>query len=158
MMWFTRLRERLRGSPGAAAAAAELRAEEERLARADVLLAEGRRDEAMAEFLAVFSREPTLLDHFSARLDPIAGELGGEVWLAYRLIGLRAALEAARTPSFSSDADELAELLRESYVELLEEHRGSSEATQRIRAIGRLIDEATSRGELPRALIRRAPR
>lgn len=152
--WLGHLRDRLR-APGreparpGGAGDAELHA----LARrADGLLAAGRRDEAMTEYLAVFARDPGLLVELGGELERVAAEMGGDVWLDYRLAGLRAALEDAGHGG--DDAD----WVREVYGELLEEHRDDAARLARIRAVGRLIDAAVERGDLPRALIRRGPR
>ena len=157
--WLGHLRDRLR-APGressrtAGAADAELHA----LARrADSLLAAGRRDEAMAQYLAVFARDPGLLVELGGELERVAAEMGGDVWLDYRLAGLRAALEQAGQGDDGPDGGD-ADWVREVYGELLEEHRGDAAQLARIREIGRLIDAAVERGDLPRALIRRAPR
>ncbi len=152
--WLGHLRDRLRApgrerSRSAGAADAELHA----LARrADALLAAGHRDEAMAQYLAVFARDPGLLVELGGELERVAAEMGGDVWLDYRLAGLRAALEQ------EGDGADDADWVREVYGELLEEHRGDAARLTRIREVGRLIDAAVERGDLPRALIRRAPR
>jgi len=156
-MWLGHLRERLRGTrrgpvPDAPALDAELRG---RALRADALLAAGRRGEAMAEYLAILDRDPGLLVELGAELERVAAEMGGDVWLEYRLAGLRAALDAAVQDSGEGgDTD----WVREAYGELLEEHRDDPPRLSRIRAVGRLIDAAVERGELPRAFIRRGPR
>lgn len=106
----------------------------------------------MAGYLAVFARDPGLLVELGGELEPVAAELGGDVWLEFRLLGLRAGLEGA--PRSTDDAD----WVREAYGELLEEFRGDAVRLARIRAVGRLIDAAVERGDLPRALVRRAPR
>lgn len=154
--WLGHLRDRLR-APGreqarsTAAADAELHS----LARhADALLAAGRRDEAMAQYLAVFERDPGLLVELGGDLEKIAAEMGGDVWLDYRLAGLRAAIDDAGQADDGGDTD----WVREVYGELLEEHRDDAARLARVRAVGRLIDAAVERGDLPRALIRRAPR
>lgn len=77
---------------------------------------------------------------------------GGAVWLAVRLGWLRGALGERRRRGGEDDG------IRELYGELLDEHRGHPEALARIREVGRLIDEAVERGDLPHALIRRGPR
>lgn len=83
-----------------------------------------------------------------------AAARGGEVWLALRLGWLRAALAEQRRRAGDGEDDGIREL----YGELLDEHRDQPAALARIREVGRLIDEAVERGDLPRALIRRAPR
>ncbi len=85
-----------------------------------------------------------------------AAARGGQVWLALRLGWLRAALAEQRRRGGGGGGD--GDGIRELYGELLEEHRGEPAALARIREVGRLIDEAVERGDLPRALIRRAPR
>ncbi len=119
-----------------------------RARKAQALLAAGRKADAMADYLAVFARDPGLLVELGAELEPVAAELGGEIWLEFRLLGLRAGLEGA--------ADD--DWVREAYGELLEEYRDDPVRLARIRAVGRLIDAAVARGDLPRALVRRAPR
>jgi hypothetical protein len=92
--------------------------------------------------------------------------MGGDVWLDYRLAGLRAALDAGSPNTGSPSAgianagmiDDGGDWVREAYGELLEEHRDHPARLARIRHVGRLIDEAVERGDLPRALIRRGPR
>jgi hypothetical protein len=143
--WFERLRAPER-EPAAVRDDAELHA---RARKAQAQLADGRKAEAMAGYLAVFARDPGLLVELGAELEPVAAELGGDVWLEFRLLGLRAGLEGA-----ADDAD----WVREAYGELLEEYRGDPIRLARIRAVGRLIGAAESRGDLPRALVRRAPR
>jgi hypothetical protein len=120
-----------------------------RARRAEAQLAAGHKAEAMAGYLAVFARDPGLLVELGAELEPVAAELGGEIWLEFRLLGLRAGLEGA-----ADDPD----WVREAYGELLEEYRDDPVRVARIRAVGRLIDAAVARGDLPRALVRRAPR
>lgn len=153
--WLGTLRDRLR-APGRAPAA--VRDDPDLLARArraDGLLAAGRREEAMAEYLEVFSRDPGLVVELGAGIEQVAAELGGDVWLDFRLAGLRAALDVAASER-DSDAD--GEWVREAYSELLEEHRDDGARLARIRDVGRLIDAAVERGDLPRALLRRGPR
>jgi hypothetical protein len=145
--WLSHLRDRLRARRQPDLRDAELRA---RALRADDLLRAGRREQAMAEYLAVFASDPGLLVELGGELDQVAREMGGAVWLDYRLAGIRAALEQ---PAVADDDE-----VREAYGELLDEHRGDPDAVTRIRAVGRLIDEAVERGDLPRALIRRGPR
>lgn len=149
--WLGHLRDLLRApgrepGPPVPVMDADLRA---RLRRADALLAADRPEEAMADYLAVFARDPGLFVELGVELEQVAARIGGDVWLEYRLLGLRAALEAA-----GDDGD----WVREAYGELLEEHRGDPARLARIRAVGRLIDAAVERGDLPRALIRRGPR
>lgn len=146
--WLGRLRDRLRAPVREPEQDPALYADAR---RAESLLAAGRTGEAMRLYLSVFDRDPGLLVELGAELEEVAAGLGGDAWLDYRLAGLRAALDAA-----SQDGD--ADLVREAYGELLEEHRGQPERLARIRAVGRLIDAAVERGDLPRALIRRAPR
>ena len=151
--WLGHLRDRLR-APGREPARrddAELHA---RMRRADALLAAGRRPEGMAEYLEVFARDPGLVVEVDAEVETIAAEMGGDVWLDYRLAGLRAALDAAAAADDEADTD----WVREVYGELLEEHRDDGARLARIREVGRLIDAAARRGDLPRALIRRGPR
>ena len=155
--WLGHLRDRLlapgRDRTPAASQDSELRA---RARHADALLGAGRRDEAMTEFLAVFASDPGLLVELGAELERVACEMGGDVWLDYRLAGLRAALDAGS--AHAGSIDDGGDWVREAYGELLEEHRDHPARLARIRAVGRLIDEAVERGDLPRALIRRGPR
>jgi hypothetical protein len=78
--------------------------------------------------------------------------MSGRSDLESRLAKLRAKLAAA---AGANDDGEAADVVREAYGELLDEYRGDADATSRIRDVGRLIEEAAQRGELPRALIRR---
>jgi hypothetical protein len=150
--WFERLRAPEREPAPAVRDDPELHA---RARKAQALLAAGRKAEAMAGYLAVFARDPGLLVELGAELEPVAAELGGEVWLEFRLLGLRAGLEGApREPCEIDDAD----WVREAYGELLEEYRDDPMRLARIRAVGRLIGAAEARGDLPRSLVRRAPR
>jgi hypothetical protein len=158
--WLGHLRDRLRApgrEPAASAAAAAADELPARARRAEALLAAGRRDEAMAEYLAVLARDPGLLVELGAEPERVAADMGGDVWLEYRLLALRAALDAAGLPD-PDDRDGDTDWVREVYGELLEEHRGHPARLARIRAVGRLIDAAVARGDLPRALVRRAPR
>lgn len=154
LAWLGHLRDRLRApgrEPAGSAVDHQLQA---RAGRAAALLASGRREEAMAEYLAVLARDPGLLVELGDEPERVAAELGGEVWLEYRLLALRAALDAPGAAEADGDTD----WVREVYGELLEEHRGDRARLARIRAVGRLIDAAVARGDLPRALVRRAPR
>jgi hypothetical protein len=77
--------------------------------------------------------------------------------LEVRLAALRAQLAAV--PTGDPEEDGVAgDQVREAYGELLDEHRADPESLSRIREVGRLIDLAVERGDLPRALIRRGPR
>jgi hypothetical protein len=118
---------------------------------ADCLLAAGRPTEAMAEFAAAFAADPGLLHEFGDELADAIRGIGGEAWLDYRLACLRAALAVGGD---DDDADQVREL----YGELCEEHRAEPASLDRIRAVGRQIEEAVARGDLPRALVRRGPR
>ncbi|HEU5060682.1 MAG TPA: hypothetical protein VFU21_29325 [Kofleriaceae bacterium] len=147
--WLGHLRDRLRAPGREPAADPHLEA---RARRADGLLAAGRREEAVAEYLEVFARDPGLMVELGPGIEQVAAELGGDMWLDFRLAGLRAALEVA------GDDDADTDWVREAYGELLEEHRDDGARLARIREVGRLIDAAVARGDLPRALIRRGPR
>lgn len=118
---------------------------------ADCLLAADRPAEALAEFERAFAADPGLLHEFGEDLLPVARGLGGEPWLGYQLACLRAAL------TVTADGED-ADAIREAYGELCEEHHDAPAALVRIREVGRLIDGAVDRGELPRALLRRGPR
>jgi hypothetical protein len=126
-----------------------------RACRADCLLASGERGAALAEFIDAVDGDPTLV-HFHAELRELAREHGGQAWLRYRLSCLRAALAGFRPNDEDEEGDD--DYVRELYCELLEEYRGDADALARVRELGALIDEAASRGELPRAIVRRAPR
>jgi hypothetical protein len=152
--WLGHLRDRLRAPGREPAADPHLQA---RARRADGLLAAGRREEAMAEYLEVFARDPGLMVELGPGIEQVAAELGGDMWLDFRLAGLRAALEVAGATS-GEDTDADTDWVREAYGELLEEHRDDGARLARIREVGRLIDAAVARGDLPRALIRRGPR
>jgi hypothetical protein len=119
---------------------------------ADTLLACGRPAEAMAEFARAFAVDPTLLHEFGDELYEVTRELGGVAWLDYRVACLRAALAAGPGPL--PDDDEIREL----YGELCDDHADDAEALARIREVGRQIDDAVARGDLPRAMVRRRPR
>ena len=123
-----------------------------RCLHADALLAAGRPAEAMAELLAVLSRDPLLVQQWSGELDDVAREQGDPVWLEYRLACLRAALAGGGRRGDEQD------YVRELYGELCEDYRDDPAAMARVREVGRLIDEAVERGDLPRALVRRSPR
>jgi hypothetical protein len=123
--------------------------------RADHLLAIGDRDGALADFLDAVDGDPTLV-HFRAELGDLVRERGGDGLLRYRLAGLRAALAGFRPNDDDEAGDE--DYVRELYGELLEAYRDDAVALARVRELGALIDEAASRGELPRAIVRRAPR
>ena len=74
-----------------------------------------------------------------------------------RLAALRAQLAALPTGDPDGDG-EAADQVREAYGELLDEYRADPASLTRIREVGRLIEQAVERGDLPRALIRRGPR
>jgi hypothetical protein len=118
---------------------------------ADCLLAAGRLPEALAEFARAFAVEPTLLHEFGEELLEVTRKAGGAPWLDYRLACLRAAIAMGGD---GEDGDEVREL----YGELCDEYRGDPTALAGIRAVGREIDQAVARGDLPRALVRRGPR
>jgi hypothetical protein len=139
-----------------------------RACRADLLLLSGDAAAAVAEFIEAIEGDPALV-HFRPDLGELARERAGEAHLRYRMACLRAALAGFRpdgepgdvdrrddTDDGADDADD--DYVRELYCELLEEHRGNPEALIRIRELGALIDQAVDRGELPRAIVRRAPR
>ena len=153
--WLGSLRDRLR-APGRELAAVRDDPElQVRARRAEALLAAGRRAEGMAEYLEIFARDPGLVVELGPGIEQVAAEMGGDVWLDFRLVGLRAALDVAAA-AVDDDAD--AEWVREAYGELLEEHRNDGARLARIREVGRLIDAAVERGDLPRALFLRGPR
>ncbi|HLU68624.1 MAG TPA: CoA-binding protein [Kofleriaceae bacterium] len=76
--------------------------------------------------------------------------------LDQQLAALREALDAG--VAGRDDDGEAADQVREVYGELLEQYRADPDALSRVREVGRLIEEAVQRGDLPRALIRRGPR
>lgn len=82
-----------------------------------------------------------------------ADQTGAGDLLTRALDALRGQLDqlAARP----EDADELADAIRESYSELLDDYGDDSEALARIRALGRRIADLEETGVLPRSLIRR---
>lgn len=104
---------------------------------------------ALQRFLGAFALDPALFDEFADEIEGIAREHGGEVWLEYRLSGLRARIESC------CDSEEEADLIREQYSELLDEHRGDAAALARIREVGKRIAELTDAEKLPRAMVRR---
>jgi hypothetical protein len=114
---------------------------------ADALLAAGDPLAAMARFLDAFEREPGLFDEFDGDLEPLARRAGGLTWLRHRLAALRALLDG--------DLDDRADDVREAYSELLDEHADDPAALERIRPLGRRIEELEAAGRLPRAFIRR---
>jgi hypothetical protein len=76
--------------------------------------------------------------------------------LEVRLATLLAQLTAL--PGGDPDEDgEAGDQVREAYGELLDEYRADPASLSRIREVGRLIEQAVERGDLPRALIRRGP-
>jgi hypothetical protein len=128
-----------------------------RACHAELLLLAGRADRAREEFLDAVELDPALV-HFRAELEELAREGGREARLRYRMACLRAALAGfhpVRDPELDQDDDDY---VSELYGELLEEHRADPEALARIRELGALIEQAVDRGELPRAIVRRAPR
>ncbi len=134
-----------------------------RLCRAELLLHKGDRDRALEEFLDALECDPSLVG-FRSELAELARERAGEAWLRHRLVILRAALAGQRPDGaegrVGDETDDGADddHVRELYCELLEEYRADPEALARIRELGALIDEAVDRGDLPRAIVRRAPR
>jgi hypothetical protein len=127
-----------------------------RACRADLLLRTGRREDALGEFLDAFELDPALA-HFQSELHDLLRAETGEARLRYRLACLRAALVGER-PGDPGEGGDDGDEIRESYGDLLEEHRGDPDALARIRELGALIEEAVDRGDLPRAIVRRAPR
>lgn len=122
---------------------------------ADLLLVAGERDRALDLFLDALERDPTLIQ-FRVELGRVARDRGGEAFLRYRMACLRAALAGFRPDGEDEDGDD--DYVRELYGELLEEHRADPAALTRIRELGPLIEDAAQRGDLPRAIVRRAPR
>lgn len=122
-----------------------------RACRAEVLLLAGDHAAALADFLDAVDGDPGLVA-FQPDLAALARAAEGEARLRLRLAELRAALAGAG----SDDEDD--DRVRELYGELLEEFRAEPGAIARIREVGALIDAAVDRGDLPRAIVRRAPR
>jgi tetratricopeptide (TPR) repeat protein len=117
---------------------------------ADTLLHAGRTQEAMEVFLEVFEKDPALMVELGDdELDKVARSAGQALYLRYRLAWLWAAL--------IERADSEDDTIRERYSELLEEHAADEAALKHIRRLGRALDQATQRGEFPRALVRRGP-
>lgn len=96
---------------------------------ADTLLLAGRKDEALDLFLDAFHQEPTLVYEFGGELNDLFREKGGEYWLEYQLVLIRAALK--------TDNEEYAqEVLRR----LLEDYREDETAMKKIyRVAGRKL-------------------
>ena len=88
---------------------------------ADTLLLAGRKDEALDLSLEAFRLDPILVYKFGGELNDFYKEKGGEHWLDYQLVLVRAALES-----------ENEEYAREVYQRLLEEHRGDEAAMKKI--------------------------
>jgi len=140
-----------------------------RACRADLLLLAGQADRALDEFLDAVEGDASLV-HFRPELEALARERAGEAHLRYRMACLRAALAGFRPDGEPGDAErgddpddgqddgQDDDYVRELYGELLDEHRGDPDALARIRELGALIDQAVDRGDLPRAIVRRAPR
>ncbi|HTE54922.1 MAG TPA: hypothetical protein VK698_28910 [Kofleriaceae bacterium] len=128
-----------------------------RACRADLRLLAGDRDGALDDFLEAVEGDPSLVA-FQSELDELARERGGEAWLRYRLASLRAALAGLGSQDGDGEGDADDDHVRELYCELLEEFRAEPGAQRRIREVGALIDQAVDRGDLPRAIVRRAPR
>jgi len=126
-----------------------------RACAADLLRRSGDPSGALAEFLDAVEGDPTLV-HFRRELAELARERGGQVWLRYRLACLRAALFGFRPNDEDEAGDD--DYVRELYCELIEENRADPDALARVRELGTFLDEAVERGELPRAIVRRAPR
>lgn len=117
---------------------------------ADTLLLAGRKRDAMRHFIEVFEVRPELMSELGdEELDRLARQQPRELWLRYSLAWLRAAMEERR--------DEEDDTIRERYSELLEEFADSEDALTDIRNLGQMIKGAASRGQLPRALVRRGP-
>lgn len=113
------------------------------------LLVAEERSAAVQRFLGAFALDPSLFEEFGDEIEDIAREQGGDVWLGFRLSGLRARIESC------CDSEEEADLIREQYSELLDEHRGDAAALASIREVGKRIAELTDADKLPRALVRR---
>jgi hypothetical protein len=126
-----------------------------RACHADLLLMAHERDRALDEFLDALDEDPALV-RFQSELAELAREREGESWLRYRLACLRAALVGLLPDGDDDGAND--DYARELYCELLEEHRADPGAMARIRELGVLLDQAVDRGDLPRAIVRRAPR
>ena len=96
----------------------------------DTLLLAGKMQEAMELFLEAFSRDSQLVYAFGGDLHDRARELGGSIWLGYRLACLRAGLQGR-----FMERQEVLDVLQE----LLAEHGDDEAATMEIR---RLLAEA----------------
>jgi tetratricopeptide (TPR) repeat protein len=96
---------------------------------ADTLLLAGHRDEALDLFLGAFQQDPALVYEFGGELYDFYLEKGGEHWLEYQLVLIRAALK--------KDNEDYA---KEVYRRLLEEYRGDKAAMDKIYkvAVGKL--------------------
>jgi hypothetical protein len=116
---------------------------------ADTLLLAGRVHDAVTIFLDVLEVEPELLDELGEEIAEHARDIGGDVWLQFRLASLRV--------SISGLADQDSDAVRELYSEILEEFSGDTAAVQEIRRIGEAMAEAVERGEMPRAMVIRGP-
>jgi len=112
---------------------------------ADAMLAVGDEDAALARFLDAAELEPELVPEFGDAMAPIAERAGGDAWLRFQVVDLRARI----------NDPEQADDIRERYSELLSEHRHDSAALGRIRPLGELLNRLTDAELLPRAFVRR---
>lgn len=115
---------------------------------ADTLLAGGHRREAMIELDRALAADPSIVRELGdLEHDPEVGDLDG------RLVVLRAELA-----DLSVAGDDVDDHIRELYGALCDDYADDPAALARVHEIGRLIDAAVARGDLPRALVRRRPR
>ncbi len=115
---------------------------------ADTLLTMRCEDEAVEAFALALELAPSLLPEMAQDLDDVARNVGGRPYLHFCLAKL-AALISGEAPAEEDESREL-------YSELLEEFAGDSEALERIRYHGQALAQAVERGDLPRAMVRRA--
>lgn len=116
---------------------------------ADTLLLAGREAEAISVFLEVLEEQPELLEELGEEIGKHAKRIGGKDWLHFRLASLRISIRDL--------ADQDSDTIRERYSELLEEYSDDTEATQEIRRIGKALEAAVKRGQMPRAMVIRRP-
>jgi tetratricopeptide (TPR) repeat protein len=88
---------------------------------ADTLLLAGHRDEALDQFLEAFRQDPNQVYKFGGELHDFYLEKGGEYWLEYQLVLVRAALKTGNE-----------DYAKEVYRRLLDEYRNDGAAMKKI--------------------------
>ncbi len=122
-----------------------------RACQADALHYAGREAEAIAVLTLALAQEAQLVEELDDGFLDTAQRLGGVAHLQFKLAVLRARLACGGDTEDDS--------ARELYSELLEEFSSDGNAVEQIREVGRALEEAVLRGDMPRALVmRRADR